>query len=272
MASEGGWWNAIPLVGNIVDNIVGADNSNKDRQAQQGMAQDNIVAQREFAQHGLRWKVEDAKRAGIAPLAALGAQTHSFSPVSIGSSGEHTPTNFGEMGQNLTRAINGTRTAEEQELAKIQLASARTDLDGKALDNQIKASQLKQMQSGPPFPGSEYILDGQANSGVIRNKPLERTFTRPGKPHQEVGSVSDVGYADTQFGKVPVPSSDIKQKIEDNMIQEVMWAIRNNILPNSPFHPGDPPDSDHKWDPTTQSYRKNSYYNYWEKRSPYGRR
>lgn len=37
--------------------------------------QSNAELQREFAQHGIRWKVADAKAAGIHPLAALGATT-----------------------------------------------------------------------------------------------------------------------------------------------------------------------------------------------------
>lgn len=242
----------LPVVGNLIDTWVGGDSANKDRQVQQQTAQMNVAKQEEFAKYGLRWKVADAKAAGIHPLAALGAPTSSFSPVSVGTTENRT--NFGQMGQNLTRAINATRTKEEQDVAKIQLATARTELDGKALDNQIKATQLKQLQSGPSFPGSEYTLDGQGDSGVVKNKSLERTYTRPTKPHQEVGSVSDVGYADTKYGKVPVPSTDVKQRIEDNMIQEVLWAVRNNILPNLGFE--DPPDSNYTWDYWSQSYRK----------------
>jgi hypothetical protein len=44
----------------------------------------NADLQREFAQHGISWKVADAARAGIHPLAALGVQTHSASPVHVG--------------------------------------------------------------------------------------------------------------------------------------------------------------------------------------------
>lgn len=37
----------------------------------------NYAMNKEFAQHGIRWKVADAKAAGIHPLAALGTQTNS---------------------------------------------------------------------------------------------------------------------------------------------------------------------------------------------------
>ena len=44
----------------------------------------NYAHQKEFAQNGIRWKVEDAKAAGIHPLFALGAQGATFSPISVG--------------------------------------------------------------------------------------------------------------------------------------------------------------------------------------------
>ena len=40
----------------------------------------NRNMQKLFAQRGIQWKVADSKAAGINPLVALGAQTHSFSP------------------------------------------------------------------------------------------------------------------------------------------------------------------------------------------------
>lgn len=47
--------------------------------------QQNLKYQKQFAKHAVRWKVRDAKRAGISPLAGLGAQTVSFSPSFVGA-------------------------------------------------------------------------------------------------------------------------------------------------------------------------------------------
>ena len=41
--------------------------------------------QKEFAQHGVRWRVEDAKAAGIHPLAALGMSPNQATPVHVGA-------------------------------------------------------------------------------------------------------------------------------------------------------------------------------------------
>lgn len=197
----------------------------------------NAALQREFAQHGVRWKVEDAKAAGIHPLAALGAATHSASPMQVGGSPQG---DFGAMGQDITRAITATKTADERALSTLQIQSAQLDMQGKALDNQIKQSQLNKLnQVGPAFPGSSSFISGQGNSGpAVIEKPLERTRSLPGAPQAEAGSIPDIGWAQTKTGVVPVPSSGVKERIEDNMPHEWSHFLRNNVFPDT-----SPPDS-----------------------------
>jgi len=50
------------------------------RELELAMHNQNIQLQKDFAQHGIRWRVEDAKAAGIHPLAAVGAAGASYSP------------------------------------------------------------------------------------------------------------------------------------------------------------------------------------------------
>lgn len=62
---------------------------------------ENARLQREFAQNSIRWKVNDAKMAGIHPTYALGAQGTSFSPMySAGSTdmGDDTGRLLAEVG------------------------------------------------------------------------------------------------------------------------------------------------------------------------------
>ena len=60
---------AAPVIG-AVGSILGGKISSD---AESSSASQNIVMQKEFAQKGIRWKVEDAKQAGIHPLYALGS-------------------------------------------------------------------------------------------------------------------------------------------------------------------------------------------------------
>lgn len=61
---------ALSAGANLLGGLMGSK-STKDANAQ------NYAMNKEFAQHGISWKVADAKRAGIHPLAAIGAQTNS---------------------------------------------------------------------------------------------------------------------------------------------------------------------------------------------------
>lgn len=236
------------------------DDTNK---ANKEIARDNALMQREFAQQGVRWKVEDAKKAGIHPLYALGANTNSFSPVAIGHETDNSQANmYSSMGQNISRAIQSTRTQEERDHANLQIASLKADVEGKTLDNQIRLNQLQKMQSvGPAFPGSQNFIPGQGDSGLIKEKPFERIKTRPGSPHAEPGATPGLGYEIQSDGSVvPIPSADLKEKIEDNIFHEGRHFIRNNILPNFGHTGSKPPQSalpPHKkwfWDHTEQSW------------------
>ena len=215
-------------------NILGGNQAAK---AQREANEKNAALQKEFAQQGIRWRVEDAKAAGIHPLYALGANTISAAPSYVGDpNAGATPRALGDMGQNIGRAIHATRTNEERQLANIQLMSAKTDLEGRALDNQIKAATLKNLtQPATPSAGTPGGLDnfipGQGNSPIKIN-PAERTASQKGRLSQEAGWTPDVAYARTDTGLTPVPSKDVKERIEDQLIPEIMWAIRNQLMPN----------------------------------------
>lgn len=141
---------------NLIGGFLNRGEARANRESQERMAQQNIALQKQFAQEGIRWKVEDAKQAGIHPLYALGANTSSFSPVSIGNTAD---TSLGDSmsraGQDIGRAINATRTAPEREAAMQQTA---LQLEGLKLDNDIKraaiASSVQKLRANanPPMP------------------------------------------------------------------------------------------------------------------------
>lgn len=140
--------------GKVADRLFGV----QDRRESQHFASQQLAAQqaaqREFAQMGVRWRVEDAKAAGIHPLYALGAQTHSYSPVSV--AGADTPaTSFGQMGQDLSRAVNATRTGDER-AAAYNDAIQKLSIERGTLENEVLRQRLRTMVAGanPALPGS----------------------------------------------------------------------------------------------------------------------
>lgn len=195
----------------------------------------NIAAQREFAQHGIRWKVDDAKAAGIHPLYALGAQTHAFSPSFVGSTagGE----GIAQAGQHIARGIEAKQTAPERAYnAKVmQLTLQRGELENALLASQI--ARIGQAGHPPPLPGGpsdNFLIPGQGNtaSPLVNDVSLERTVADPTRKHQEPGAITDVGHARTQSGGVaPVMSGDVKQRLEEDLPGMLQWNARNRLGP-----------------------------------------
>lgn len=212
---------------------------NAERGLQNEAIAKNESLQREFAQHGIRWRVEDARAAGINPLAALGAPGVSFSPISVGGgSAPGGSFDFAQtMGQDLFRSILSKATGGERadSLANLQLESAKLGVENQQLQNQMLASKIGQMNSMPP-PMPDIGLSGvNASSGSgpfgVQDKPLERVVSEPGRPAKEVGAIPDFNFARTETGYTPVPSKDVKERIEDMTIPEMQWSIRNMIAP-----------------------------------------
>lgn len=146
----------IGAAANIAGGFINKGSQDEANRSNREIAIKNIKLQKRFAQEGVRWKVEDARQAGIHPLYALGAQTHSFSPVSAGAVADSSlGSGIAAAGQDLSRAVNATRTAPERIEAR---ALTRLQLEGLALDNDIKratyasAVQRLQQASNPPIP------------------------------------------------------------------------------------------------------------------------
>lgn len=219
----------------------------------------NAALQREFAQNGIRWKVNDARMAGIHPVYAIGASGASFSPM-YSAGGESHDTSSAEIlssvGQNVARAAFSTQTQAEKESTALHLQTQRANLEGQQIDNAIRLHQLQQIQgSGVPGPGSSFNVPGQTQSGVaVQEKPFVRVKSAKGMPGTEAGASPGRGMYLTDDGTlVPVPSKDTKEAIEDNFYHETSHFLRNNILPN--LTGGNPPPGYH-WSWRHQGYRK----------------
>lgn len=237
----------------ILPGLLERDENRKYNAEQMDLARIQMANQKEFAQHGVRWKVDDAKAAGLHPLAALGASTASYSPVSVGTMPDNSMSKMAaNMGQNITRAISQTQTQSEKEYQALQIQSAKLDLEGKALDNQIRARQLQNTQpSGPSFPGADNFIPGQGNSGV-KVKPRERSASQAGRPAQEAGWAPDVTYSRTDSGLAPAMPQQLAESMEDDPIGKFQWRMRNQFIPNINPNVGKParsqlPDGAYDW-------------------------
>lgn len=220
------------------------------------LAAQNRQDQLDFAQKGLTWKIDDAFNNAdrVHPIYSMGASTPSFTPVSANFTAD---TGIGSgiaaAGQDIGRAVNATSTGKQKADA-FTVASQKLALEKGSLENELLRSELAskngrlRQNATPnlPMPGDAYAIPGQGNSPLVKNKPLEIAPGHPGQPSSEGGSLTDMGYARTSTGWAPVPSKDVKERIEDNLIQERLWDIRNNLMPtfgmNMQPPPFDPPN------------------------------
>lgn len=258
--------------GNLADKIwgkrggtVAADNFDK-----------NAALQREFAQNGIKWKMDDARRAGVHPVYALGASGASFSPMYSAGSTDLTNENqwMADVGQGITGAISRSATAEQRQAAQL-------NLEGMSLDNDLKRAELLKLSMGTPAGvPSESFIDGQGNSGVkVRTVPMQRSASMAGRPDLEPGAKTGTGFyveksADGASILVPVPSKDTKESIEDNLFHETRHFWKQNVVPN--VTGGNPPPG-WKWSVEDQGYRRvdqpaqrwdDAFTDWWRSRKP----
>lgn len=245
--------------------------------------------QREFAQNGVQWRVNDAEAAGIHPIAALGGQFSSPSPIQISGSvpqaaaassnplppltGSSMGAGLQSAGQDLSRAVSAVATEWERSQG-VKTASEALTLENQSLQNQLLAAQLARTSGaavGPPMPSirSTNMIDGQGNTpsrlntNLVSEKKHEPVVGAPGQKQSEPGEVTDVGYARTGTGYAPVPSKDVKERIEDNLVSELMWEARNRITQSLGFNLSPPKhvplkSKDHSWyfNPLKQEYQQ----------------
>lgn len=170
---------------------------------------------RDQATKSIQWRVADAKKAGVHPLFALGANTPMSSPSFMvgsdgGSDGYSLGNSLASLGQELTRSVNSTASDEDRFSQKMSaLSLERGELENTLLRSQIakmNASLPPAMPSFSPMSESEfYRMPGAA-------LPSTQKFS------QADGSV------------VEWPSNAAKQAVEDSMYEwEHMY--RNRVLP-----------------------------------------
>lgn len=177
------------IAGPLVQGLF-ADDAQEDQQRSVEAQQDkNIAFQKEFAQHGVRWRVEDAKAAGVHPMYALGASGAAFAPNPIVLDGGGGSRHYGEaFGKGLQQIIAALFQANQaKDLALSQAVGSNAAL----------ASTVA--QSSTPFPrdygdlGDEFDITRWQRVGAVpmnlqnaidsqQLKPDERVSSRSGFP------------------------------------------------------------------------------------------
>lgn len=126
-----------------------------------------MAQQKEFAKQGIRWRVEDARAAGVHPALAMGASIPSYTPVGLGSS---LAEGVSGAGQDISRAVSATMTQPERSTALVKTMQA-LELERAGLENDLLRAQILGITrpSVPSFPlaSGDYPMPGQPGSATI---------------------------------------------------------------------------------------------------------
>lgn len=220
------WGPIIGAAGSLLGGLFGS-NSRKKQQQQQ------YEHQKEFAQKGIQWRVQDAKNAGIHPLYAMGAQTQSYQPSYVG---EPMQTALENAGQHIGRAAEAHMSRDQRAINK----TAQTlQLQNMQLQNDLLASRIaRENQPGtPPPPTGSTIIDGQGNasptdSNFVDNVKQIRTKTVAGREFIEPTDVPEIAHTRTGRGTyAPIMSKDAMERMEEDFLGKVGWNLRNRLGP-----------------------------------------
>lgn len=180
------------MLGEIIGGVSSLLGGFLSSQAAQDNMQANIDWQRRFAKNAIQWKVQDATKAGVHPLYALGANTTAFSPVTAGGD-----TSMGSAisraGQDIGRAV----AAGQNESSRTQNVLAGLQVERAGLENELIRSQINRLRQSQnpsvPAVNQQYAIPGQGPTALPpipedtkqKNRPLlqlggEKITTDPG--------------------------------------------------------------------------------------------
>lgn len=241
---------AIGAAGSVVGGLLG-------QSASAQANEQNYQAQKEFAQNGIRWRVADAKAAGLHPLAALGAQTPSYTPSAFVGDTSWMGDAAQALGQGIGRAAEAKMTARERARERaLSDQSVALSMETKRLQNQYLETQIaaqrqdmalqlarsaamavRTQQAPPSMPsvgGDGTVIAGQAQAyptAGTKEKPVEVSTSLPGSPHQQAGLNPDVKWRKTATGYKVAMSDQAKSDNEDDWLGTFQWNLSNRVAP-----------------------------------------
>lgn len=196
---------ASALIGGALNNVLNKDDT----------WQKNYDAQKEFAQNSIQWRVQDAQKAGVHPLYAVGmgqapgyTPSSSFETNSMGEAVAQAGNKFGDaMGQlgMMNAMLQNDKLSQDVQTAKLNNEAKQLEIYQKMVEN-----SMGQKPNAMP-----HITDqGKANLHIIANSFGGSGRVLPDQMESEIASLpSDVAKIwDTQYNpsaveKLPVPKN-----------------------------------------------------------------
>ncbi len=155
-------------LGSVVGGLFGSSAAKKDRKAQLA-----------YAQNGIQWRVNDAKKAGIHPLYALGASTPSYTPVGSGGLANGIANAGNAIGAGVDKA-----TAKMDPLAQSQIGVNTAQKDLLVAQRETILNNAKNQALG--IAGGVNKLPNPENQETTIQTPGGPIKVSPGTPAQKI--------------------------------------------------------------------------------------
>lgn len=209
----------------LLGGLLGKSSADKQNAQQMKLARENIALQKQFARKSIQWKTQDAKKAGIHPLYALGAQGYQFSPVSVGSVGDPLGSAIADAGQNIGRAVESGMSSDQRMAGRLgALQVQRAELENTKLASEI--ALMQQAGQPPPHHTPGTVIPGQGNG--VRTVPHEVVSTI-GEPSITAGAPAETSLYASRNGYAPSMSETYAEGAGEGVMGQVSWGLRNYV-------------------------------------------
>lgn len=221
------------VAGALADTGLKVWSDSRNRDVTKDINRQNIAYQKEFAQSGIQWRVADAKKAGLHPLAALGANTTSYSPSlqTPGYSGEY---GLSDVGSKMGQAVNKLKLkGYDKQMRDLALREAQAKVKGTEIEVNMLESEYNKLRTNDiDSPNGITLPPKKQNGDVHVISPTRIASPSVKQAAQETGSHPSVKFQRFKNSLVPVMSDSFKQATEDSFIQELPWYIENIAKPS----------------------------------------
>ena len=203
---------AIPAI--LGSAAIGAGASIYGTKRSEAMAEKNMAQQERFARQGIRWRVEDARAAGLHPLYAIGANTTQFSPVQADTSG------YGRAGKQISSAaldaVMMKQSIEESE-SRIALNNAQASYWSRR-----EPTTPNTLRAYPDFGGlSKFRQQPGQHAKLTETTKNQIPAMTPAGVKAGVVPREQWTYSASNDAFYLEPSEDFKQQIEEMMVAEM---------------------------------------------------
>lgn len=241
-----------PVVGAAISALGSLFGGRKSNESNAKMMKEQLRYQREFAQQGIQWRVEDAKKAGLHPLYALGAQTPSYSPVySSDSMGPAIANASDSIGRAVSQIGADRATKAAERMAMLEAASRISSNEAMAQYYRSLAARsgheamhtvgMPEINSSNPigFQASEPVLmEGASTSGGAILKMPEISTSRPGTDHV-VGGPANPSLREYQLGGMKMLLPDASNLGEALEPLSESWPLAYGVYRENVEHYGE---------------------------------